>query len=83
MPGDAFKARIEPVLRSVGEFPHAALNFEGLRSGPKPQVGRLLKAQCGACGYTVRVTRRWLDVGGAPLCPCNEEAMGVHVGTRT
>ncbi len=30
---------------------------------------RMLKACCGDCAYTVRVTRKWLDEAGAPLCP--------------
>lgn len=39
-------------------------------SRPKPQTGRLLKACCTAedCGYTVRVTAKWLEVG-PPHCP--------------
>lgn len=40
---------------------------------PKPQKGRLLKAAC-ACGYTVRVTRIWLDKG-APICPLCRASM--------
>lgn len=36
---------------------------------------RLLKAQCGSCAYTVRVTRKWLSELGPPLCPCNREPM--------
>jgi hypothetical protein len=28
-----------------------------------------LKAECGDCGYTVRVTRKWVDDAGAPHCP--------------
>lgn len=32
---------------------------------------RLLKAQCGDCAYTVRITRKWLAELGPPLCPCN------------
>lgn len=32
------------------------------------QTTRLLKCECPECGYTVRVTQKWLDVG-APLCP--------------
>lgn len=36
---------------------------------------RLLKAQCGSCAYTVRVTRRWLAELGPPLCPCNREPL--------
>lgn len=30
---------------------------------------RLLKAECPDCGYTIRVTRKWADVG-MPKCPC-------------
>jgi hypothetical protein len=36
---------------------------------------RMLKAQCGHCAYTVRVTRKWLAELGPPLCPCNREPM--------
>ena len=37
-------------------------------SGPKKQGTRLRKACCGECGYTVRVTAKWLEVG-PPHCP--------------
>lgn len=43
-------------------------------SGPRKQPARLLKASCQVCGYTVRVTKKWLKVG-APLCPCNARPM--------
>lgn len=43
---------------------------------PPKQTTRLLKAACAhqdegedACGYTVRVTRKWVDQLGAPHCP--------------
>ncbi len=39
-------------------------------SRPKPQTGRLLKACCAECGYTVRVTAKWLEVG-PPHCPAH------------
>ena len=39
-----------------------------LRSGPKKQGTRLLKAECPDCGYTVRVTRKWLSIA-IPKCP--------------
>lgn len=68
-------AWIEPLLLAVGAFPHAPLNFNGLKSGPKTQKGRMLKAKCEECGYVVRVTRLWLEKIGPPLCPCNEEPM--------
>jgi hypothetical protein len=42
--------------------------------GPKaPKPGsRMLKCVCPACGYTVRTTQKWLDVG-VPTCACGEE----------
>lgn len=33
------------------------------------QGTRLLKCQCATCGYTVRVTRKWLGLAGPPICP--------------
>lgn len=41
---------------------------EPINNLPKKQTTRLLKCECGECGYTVRTTQRWLDVG-APHCP--------------
>jgi hypothetical protein len=34
-----------------------------------PQPTRLLKAFCESCGYTVRVTQRWVTKMGTPVCP--------------
>lgn len=63
-------------------LPGAAKLVKGLREGmdpeqlqeiitnaPKKQTTRLLKVSCSECGYTARVTRKWLDKAGAPLCP--------------
>lgn len=70
VPGEAFKQRIAPILEAAGPLPHARLSFAGSETtGPKKQSARLLKAECGACGYTVRVTRKWVDEAGAPHCP--------------
>lgn len=72
---DRLKIRLNAVVAEIGPYPHAALN-PGL-SGVKKQGTRLNKAVCDACGYTVRVTRKWLDDVGAPICPCSGEAMTV------
>ncbi|QOE32760.1 hypothetical protein CPT_Mano_028 [Achromobacter phage Mano] len=41
----------------------------GGKSTAKPkQSTRLIKCTCSSCGYTVRTTQKWLDVG-APHCP--------------
>lgn len=58
------------VIKKLGKYPHAALSSRG--PGVKHQGTRLLKVECGGCGYVVRVTRTWLDCAGAPLCPSEE-----------
>ena len=57
----------------LGDYPHAALGL----SDRKKQTTRLIKCECTECGYTVRTTAKWLEVG-APLCPCNREPMKAH-----
>lgn len=56
--------RLNALILDVGPYPHAPLT-PGM--GQKKQSTRLCKASC-LCGYTVRVTRKWLDLG-APICP--------------
>lgn len=34
------------------------------------QTTRMIKVQCYEDEYTVRMTRKWLDEMGAPVCPC-------------
>ncbi|WP_441227971.1 hypothetical protein AB7813_08170 [Tardiphaga sp. 20_F10_N6_6] len=92
VPGDEFKAWVQPFIDELGEIPHAQLKVRGeggvklFKKGgggvdaaggdgdgepvndlPKKQTTRLLKCECTECGYTVRVTKRWLDVG-VPHC---------------
>lgn len=35
------------------------------------QSTRLIKAYCDECGYTVRVTRKWIRVA-FPICPLHQ-----------
>ncbi len=84
--GDAFKQAVAPILEIVGPYPHAELS----KSQRKKQGTRLLKLQCPACPYTVRITRKWLDEVGAPACPTHGDSMeevqvpmsGVRQGER-
>lgn len=74
LPGAILSARLADLAAELGPLPHAALNFD--RRGddsPKKQSTRLLKAECqtAACGYTVRITRKWLDAVGEPCCPAH------------
>ena len=49
--------------------------FEMFRKGASKsgkQSTRLLKCECPDCGYVVRTTQKWLDIG-VPTCPCGTE----------
>jgi hypothetical protein len=68
--GEEFKKLIKPVIERLGMYPHAALVSGVSSRGPK-QTTRLHKAACDECGYTVRVTSKWVDLA-APVCPNTE-----------
>jgi hypothetical protein len=60
----------------LGEYPHAKLDL--LKSPVKKQTTRMHKAECDECGYTVRLSQKWLDEVGSPHCP-KHGAMQVEV----
>jgi hypothetical protein len=60
------KGTITQWVQTMGEYPHAVLSGEG--TGGKKQSTRLLKAECPHCGYTVRLSRKWLELA-TPECP--------------
>lgn len=66
--GPVLLERMQAVIAKCGDYPHLKLE-PGETSGPKKQGTRLLKVECDSCGYTVRTTAKWLDVG-VPVCPC-------------
>jgi hypothetical protein len=80
-PGADLKRRLQTLAETLGSFPHAKLNWcdGGGSDRPKKQGTRMLKAQCACdgCGYTIRITRKWADVG-LPECPAHA-AHGVMV----
>jgi len=47
----------------------AGVGTRGGRSRGPGSGSRLLKCECGTCGYTARVTRKWIEKSGAPYCP--------------
>jgi hypothetical protein len=71
--GPDLKERIGAWLTGLPEYPHAQLDTDGGKKGTKPG-SRLVKCMCADCGYTVRTTQKWLDVG-APHCPEHGEMM--------
>lgn len=70
-PGVLLLERLKPVLSSLGEYPHGALRPGGSGSNGPTQTTRMLKATCPACGYLVRTSQKWFDVG-VPSCPVDE-----------
>lgn len=68
--GDTFKVNFASVIDSLGEYPHKRLNINAER---KVQGTRMLKAVCPACGYTIRLTSKWSQLG-LPYCANNHSA---------
>lgn len=64
--GAKFKAWADPWIAARGEWPGGALNTN--HPSRKKQGTRLLKCECGECGYTVRTTAKWIEESGAPHC---------------
>lgn len=81
MPGHMLGQKLIALAADLGPLPHARLNIERGRDnrGPadraKKQTARLLKAECSAddCGFSVRITSKWVDEIGAPHCPAHGE----------
>lgn len=86
--GDQFKPVAARLAMMLGPLAHGRINAGGtvVRTDPKTgkrvpltpwgspkQSTRMLKVQCPEDGYTVRMTRKWLDTMGAPTCPCGTQ----------
>lgn len=63
--------RLNALTLSLGPYPHAAVDPISIRK----QTTRLCKVVCPGCGYTARITRKWLEVG-LPTCPCGSLMRG-------
>lgn len=61
--------RLNGLYAPLGAYPHAVL--DRTLAPVKKDRTRLLKVVCDDCGYTIRVTRKWLEVG-LPVCPCGQ-----------
>lgn len=67
--GEDLKSILQIFIDELGPYPHAKLVHSSL---PKKQGTRMILVKCPNCGYQVRTTRKWLEVG-VPICPCGEE----------
>lgn len=73
--GVDLKTMLGVIVEELGDIPHAALDFR--KSGKKKQSTRMVKCECGHCGYVVRTARKWISESGAPYCPCSHSRMEV------
>jgi hypothetical protein len=72
LPGPLLQIQLVGLAATLGPFPHAALDFDATADDrPKKRGTYLLKAECSdpACGYTVRITSKWVTELGPPGCP--------------
>ena len=69
--GEGLTVKLDTILEKLGLYPHAKL---GLAPRGKKQTTRLVKVKCPECEYIARVTRKWLDEVGGPLCPVHKVA---------
>jgi hypothetical protein len=67
---DEFNTWAATVIERIGPYPAGAMST----MSRKKQTTRLLKCECAECGYTVRISKKWLDVA-MPVCPTDEEPM--------
>jgi hypothetical protein len=69
--GPTLQQEVDAIADKLGEYPHAKLDMT--KSPRKKQSTRMIKCECGTCGFTVRTTKKWLDDVGAPHCPKHGE----------
>lgn len=63
--GEDLIVRFETILTELGPFDHSPITPV---KENKPQTTRMRKCTCDSCGFLVRLTQKWLDVG-SPICP--------------
>lgn len=63
--GEDLIIRLGAIADELGAFPHCKI--VPIKK-PKVQTTRMRKCECEACGYLVRLTQKWADIG-TPICP--------------
>lgn len=71
---DGLRERLSALSEQLGTYGHAEIKVNALTM--KTQGTRMLKVECpNGTGYKVRMTRKWLEDFGAPLCACCKAEM--------
>jgi len=68
--GAELAVKLAEIIDAIGPYPHAGLSLEAKPT--KTQGTRMLKVECPSCGYIVRTTAKWLELG-TPTCVCGEQ----------
>lgn len=69
--GDKMLEVINSIIEAIGQYPAGNLNLENR----KKQATNLKKVECPNCGYVCRVTMKWINKLGEPICPLDEIQM--------
>jgi len=69
--GEVLCEAIKGWAEDLGIYPHSRLDKS--KSPKKKQTTRMIKAECEECGFTCRLTQKWIDSVGAPHCPKHGE----------
>lgn len=70
---DELRDKLNAIIQLIGGIPHAAISPKM----KKKQTTRLVKTECLEHGYIARVTRKWIDELGAPICPGCRKPMAI------
>lgn len=72
VPGTELTVRLVTATAHCGAYPHVELN--PTMRVTKKQTTRMCKLECAraGCGYVVRTTRKWIEIG-VPTCCCGGE----------
>lgn len=76
---EELKERLVPIAEHLGEFPHDVLDLAGSGLGPGGKPKQKARQNLVLCAqnpeYKIRMSRKWLDSVGAPICPCHNLPM--------
>lgn len=67
--GDELLVLLKEIATDLGTYPHAKLDPQ--KRPTKKQSTRMIKMECGTCGYVARTSRKWLDAAGPCHCPAH------------
>lgn len=63
--GTELLAKLAALVTELGPYPHSELKMVKER---KVQTTRMHKCSCPECDYTIRLAKKWIEVG-IPVCP--------------